>query len=233
MYYNNKLFLISYYHATCGHFIQTITELLLSDERNSPVEFPLNGTGLPIKCTWIRHQNYIRKKNNTENIDNWYNLIIPTDNENLCQAEHNKPNWNDLFTKFPYAKNIVITVSENSLLRLVANSYYKQKYKFITSLDEIDHKTSKTNIEEIVERRLKNKFIGNEIQSPYTDSFFVPEELKNKVFTIKLYDIIHNKETILNTLEIITSKKIFNSVSISYDNYLKRQKELIPWLDDK
>lgn len=244
--FQNNFYLVSYYHATSGLFIKIMLELLLYGEKiDKPIDFPLNGTAELNKIPYenpssysenfyVHHTYYMSPLSK-----NYYDHLVPfNSNSTFTYWEHCKPNWKRLFNRFPNTKNIIIQIGENTLLRQVANSYYKQKYKSIENLNDINH----TEAENEVRRRFNlrtnyntqtTNYLNKAIGVPYTDTFTIPEELKHNVFTLQLYDIIHNKEKVIETLEIVTNKKAFNNLILSYDSYLKRQVDLMPWLNDR
>ena len=71
----------------------------------------------------------------------------------------------------------------------------------------------------------------------FMNDFPVPEQYKNNLFHVNVYDIIHNRDIVLDTISKITNKPILPSIVEYYDAYLEKQEELVkthmPWLDDK
>jgi hypothetical protein len=71
----------------------------------------------------------------------------------------------------------------------------------------------------------------------FTRDFPIPEQYKNNIFHINVYDIIHNRDLVLELISKITNKPILPSIVQYYDAYLTKQEELVkthmPWLDDK
>ncbi len=165
--------------------------------------------------------------------------------------DHVVPNLDDLFTKYPLCKNIVIEIDERTVNRVQGNLFFKtlvQEFPMSLAVWEDtqnkhpyfkDYPDPRDVPVELSERYIKQ--FGNNWPlldaEFFTNSFPVPEQYKNNVFYINVYDIIHNRDIVLETLSNITNKPIVPSTIQYYDAYLVKQEELVkthmPWLDDK
>lgn len=169
----------------------------------------------------------------------------------LILYDHVVPNLDDLFTKYPLCKNIVIEMDERTINRVQGNLFFKtlvQEFpKSLTVWEDLQHKHSyfkdypdpRDVPVELSERYIKEwsrcwPFADVEF---FMNDFPIPEKYKNNLFHINVYDIIHNRDIVLETLSNITNKPIVPSIIQYYDAYLAKQEELVkthmPWLDDK
>lgn len=208
-----KTILINYLHATCGHFIQTLLYQLSTQNPNQIVKFKDNGTA-------------------ADSIDLW---SIKT---NICvHSNHNAPDWEEMFKENPGAINIIIQVDERTILRMWANSHYKQlEHEFYQKLllnsgfdfKNMDH-------EAYVRQKTYFYFSGshNTVIFPFRYGDVVPKQYSDRVHVISLYDIIHNKDLVISTLEKIVGVIALPVLYETYAIYLENQKKLIPWLDEK
>lgn len=234
MAFTNKIYLISYFHGTSGQFIRAITHLFLA-KYDKLLFFPSDGTAenlsLPIyegnECSYNLTYSY----NQLE--DNFFNCITPLNNKLFLYAEHPPPDWETLFDNFPNGKNIIIQLNESMLYRQTVNSYYKQKFNGIKDVSSIDQVLAKKTVDSNFQKFGRTQIKNNVITYPYRDTDIIPEKYKDKIFLINLYDIIHNKTKVLETLSTATNKPITKKIEASYALYLERQRKLFPWLDDK
>lgn len=210
---NNETYLISFTTGCCGVFIKTILEQILAQDHiayQRVIEFPNT------------HAHDVSFWNNSEGDSTFYpfmpastiddkkdyqSILTTYDDKPLTYREHNAPNWESFFSIFPNGKNIVITFSEKMTKYIVNFAYHKlgKNYEL-------------------------NTYNTHMFPFSYKYPLVVPNEYKDKVFEIKLEDILFNKEKVLGLLSIITNKPIPNFVDKTYDNYIKAQKETYTWL---
>ena len=215
--------------------------LMLSNNPEEILTFPDNGTAANVKgflhvdrfkCSLISDYNLLT--------DNYHTCITPYNTETFTYAEHPAPNWEKIFAKFPNTKNIIIKVSDDMILRTIANSHYKQLggSNYDERMNEGGICVDTLNHEEYVRQIWSDlthldEFIELRFSYPYRSHHIIPEQYKDRVYEIELYDIIHNKQKILGVLETVTGIKALPNVHQAYDTYLENQRKLIPWLDDR
>lgn len=233
MSFSNEIYLISYFHGTSGQFMGAMTQLFLA-KRQFIINFPEDGTAEDVLLPPYLNNQF--RCNVDKDYDllkhNFFDKLEPLNDKPFIIAEHPQPNWERFFSKFPNGRNLIIQLNEKMLYRQAANSYYKQKFKKIKDSILINQDLAKEAVEEkyrlFSRTQIKNEVIGY----PYRDTDVIPS-MYDKIFIIHLYDLIHNKMKVLETLSKFTEKPINDIIIKSYENYLEKQKKLIPWLNDE
>ena len=67
---------------------------------------------------------------------------------------------------------------------------------------------------------------------PYNEADILPDSVTDKFCKIRMQDIFHDMDKVLNQLSELTAKPIVENTRQSYINYLNAQRELIPWYND-
>lgn len=240
----NVNYLTSYRHACCGHFIQIILGSIVTNKPKQILTFPDDGTARNVMGANQFGSIFSRFKYNLlpnyiPPIHNFHEYCIPKNNCAFSWAEHSPPNWELMFSKFPRTKNILIKVSDDMILRVLANSHYKQLDNpvYIKKLQDSGIDVYNMGHQGVVQLTYETMVQADEriddmFLYPFRSKHIVPKEYSDRVYEIELYDIIHNKEKVLDILERVTGIKPHENVYLSYENYLNKQRELIPWLDD-
>jgi len=174
-----------------------------------------------------------------------FNYIINNPKDPLqpfITVEHLQPDFERLFTKFPLAKVLIITVPEDLGPRVGGNIFYK------TIID--DYETNKWYKERWVRYKEENIELANfshpkevpinlielvtKRYKPLIPQVIVPKEYTQNVFIITLKELLYDKDKVLNILKSMTNKPITAHHKKYYDLYLEKQQELVknymPWV---
>jgi len=251
-YEKTEVYLVTWQGGTCGAFITTlVNNLLFGEPSASNVVFSENGNSHPNH----RNTNWTNKfsdKLYTQNVDHIYTHIIPIDsNKPLILFDHLIPNWEKLFSIFPNAKHVKITYSKNLVPLIEANLFYKYTIEEIKDYDSpetlklwekfkenkfpnvFDNIKNFNDITPDILEKLFSKSSHNPIHPYYSDDSTIPLRYTEKVFKIKMYDILTAKDIVLDQLSNITGKQPTIDINYIYDQYLLKQDELlrtkIPW----
>lgn len=169
----------------------------------------------------------------------------------FVMIDHLIPDYNDLFSRFPECKNIVITRSKNMMLRLKGNMLFKNTCEgfpgnktYWDGIRELhasvrvyeDPNDVPVNVAEMFIKEVSQQW-PDYTHRFYDDDYPVPEQYKDNVVRIKFYDLIHNPDIVLSQLSEATGRHIVPEVKKFYQKYLEAQDNLVktkmPWLDDK
>lgn len=144
-------------------------------------------------------------------------------------AEEIIPVWDQLYKKYSNLKNILITIDHRMYKRYLLDSYVK-KNLISNNAERWMNDIQNHCLDESDSAWI---WFTKSMYWPYRANDVIPEELAGKVYRLNLYDIIHNKEVVLDDLSVITNSPINSAITETYDNYLAAQVKLYPWLDDK
>jgi hypothetical protein len=162
----------------------------------------------------------------------------------LFQLFHTRPDWEKI--RNTNSKSILITVSANMYERLQFNFYLKNIVSGGTTEDIRNYwesfpnfadnllKYDMSNIpyHELVSTLSRSSEVMEKPEYPFNDSDIIPLDVRNNICVLKLHDIIHNKEIILNSLSEFIQRPITECIHQTYDNYLIAQQKLLPSMDD-
>lgn len=165
--------------------------------------------------------------------------------------DHVLPDWELLFAQFPKFKNIRVTISPNEVIRMFANLFFKQFVEHY-SLGNPTHNywvqtqgyypyLKKYNSPKDVDLETVRRYLEDsstyDIPDCWRDECELPDQYKDKIYLIRFYDIIHNRDLVLEKISQITSRPITDKVLEFYNDYIEKQDELVkskmPWLNDK
>ena len=244
--FDNETYIISFQPGCNGNFIAKLIWSILHSTYNVPFTFPEgHAHTLPtFKSSKMAKVHWGLSPSSLE-VSRFYS-IDRIDSGVCIFLDHNVPDWDNMFKTFPNAKNIIITLSPIMYRRQYANFYYKNVVRNNTpefikqSWKEFPGVTDdvlKCDILPIPDNILRNQFERSSkhqhpFSYPFNDDSIIPDQFQDKVFPIKLYDIIHNKNYVLTNLRKITQRGVPSHVYQTYDNYLNAQYNLIPWLDE-
>lgn len=254
---NTESYVIAFEAGACGNFIKTLLFQFLYGhlpydisnfgKSHNTYHFYKNQTEIYrlVKLTSeINHYDHSKPAPHVENIIPYqYLLHDPQDSTKpFVTVEHIVPDFDSLFYKFPKAKCIIITVSEEMSPRVGGNIFFK------TIMDEYEHnKWYKTRWVQYQEEHPELKKYDHpgqltslEIQSASQKyiakipTVEVPEKYSQNVFILTLKELLYNKYKVLDLLKAITGKPYNNFHVRYYDQYLKKQKDLVdthmPWI---
>lgn len=181
-----------------------------------------------------------------------YKIINPLfKSRPLILFGHLIPDFDGLFYKYPRCKQIIVTVDNRMVERMNGNFFFKTVCEtFPGSIPQWEIiKNTHPYLAEYEDPRTlpidvaREYIINCSHQWPlqgaefFTDEYLIPDEYVSKVIRIKLYDLIHNQNVVLETLSAATESEIRPDIIKYYQSYLDTQSELVktkmPWLDDK
>ena len=222
-----EIYLISYPFGMPGRFIEVLVKQF-AQSSFIDVDFP-NGDA----PNFIHESGVIIPNNHDYTTD----ILLNTDikfREKLwfrpyVVAEEKIPDWNQLYNKYSNLKNILITIDHRMYKRCLLDSFVKKNL--------ISDNAEKW-MNDILNNCLDESepawvWFSKSMHWPYRAGDSIPEEYNGKVYRLNLYDIIHNKEAVLDDLSIITNSSINSAITETYDNYLAAQVKLYPGFDDK
>ena len=217
----NPVYLISFISGTSGKFLEVLTSLILSGDKEYTSEFI---DGVCDGRTHTKFQDSYNRLGVYPTYSRWYDsrttILDQVSLENLdfpyVFAEHPVPNWDLYFIRFPNLINIIITLDERTVQRQILNMAIKN------------------NGVPISEVALLKKLIATErcpMHFPYNTTDVYAN--KNNIVKLPYYDLIHKKDEVLTLLSDVTGLPIHDNVINMYENYLAAQYKLYPWFDDK
>ena len=236
----NETYLVGFPSGAGGNFIALLIWCLIHNDYSTIIDFPFGHSHLFPNLD----------KNNIAKI--YYPASPTTDlyadeliEPGVCLIiDHSLPDLTRLIKKFPNVKNIIITISPNMYHRVAANFYFKniaQKdplseiEKYWMGVPGVTPDFFKYDLSNIPHFELNEKF--NNVASSYHWHVGLFKDgattyPQNNAVSIRYYDLIHNKERVLETLSQITQRSISPYIHTVYENYLAAQRKLLPWLDD-
>ena len=255
---NTETYLVTWMGGSCGAFITSLVYQLVMNEPVLVDDFVFSkfghahGASLD-KC--VRYWNNIGSVRYAELYKEKIPVFLAVDplisSYPLILYDHVVPDLDELFTKYPLCKNIVIEIDKRTSNRVQGNLFFKtmvqefpgsleswkklqQEHSYLNKYDD----PNDVPIE--VSKRYIKQFGSNwPLMNAefFTSSYNIPEQYKENVFHINVYDIIHNRDLVLESISKITNKPILPSIIQYYDAYLAKQEELVkahmPWLHDK
>jgi hypothetical protein len=254
-YSNSEVYLINWLGGTSGAFITGLLDQFVNEPISSEeIVFSDSGhahdfTDNRLKNTMIDSAWEVRENSNDIPV---YMMCRPIDSTKpLILVDHNIPVYEDLFQIFPKCKVIIITRSKQMLPRLKGNMFFKNtcegfpgNKEYWDSIRELHDSVSIYQDPNEVPIEVAEEFIKSiSEQWPdnnglfFNEDFIDPNQYKDNIFRISFYDIIHNSNSVLQQLSVITNKPISPELELFYEKYLETQDNLIktkmPWLDDK
>jgi len=245
MQFDNKIYWISFREASCGSFIALIISQLLWPERSKVEDFPQSAMAdstlkqMIKDCRviggWTRETEYpvffpeARPYINVSMPMHDAIMDLPYDEPELIIISHRPPDFKRCQLRFPNGRHLVITVSETMMPRLYANFYYK-----CTTNQVFDH----DQVQEMVNFQM-GLYQRQEVTHPVDlESLWRPEtryepKVEQFIWRVDLWRIIHDSERLLEELAQWVDRPVNGIARATWANYLARQKELLPWLDDQ
>jgi len=237
-----KLYIVNYLGGACGAFLTSIIgDFLYGVTPKTISSFGNSHNNLDLKKFNYSSSNYVM---NQDKIYNCIDVIDPT--KDVLTCDHIPVDWPDFFQKYPNGTNIILTITLADVPRLWGNFFYKARAEYYDPnnsqwWDEWKNRHQPL-FSEIDDPRdmpldIAEKFLRNDtyLISPFYDNnAVIPTEYADKVFHIKMTDIIHNRDLVLDQISHITKKEIPQGVIENYDKYLEAQEHLVrtkmPWV---
>jgi hypothetical protein len=253
---NTETYLVTWLGGSCGAFITSLVyQFVVSpiDDFTFSKFGHAHGVALD-KCVgnW-KNINSVRYADFYEEKVSVFSSVDPLiSSRPLILYDHLVPNLDELFTKYPLCKNIVIEMDKRTVNRVQGNLFFKtivQEFPKSLKVWEDLQRKYPSYFKEYADPKdvpveLSERYIrewGSRWPFPNVEFFMadyaIPEQYKNNLFHINVYDIIHNRDLVLETISKITNKPILPNIIQYYDAYLAKQDVLVkthmPWLDDK
>ena len=181
-----------------------------------------------------------------------YDVIDPLDETKpLILYNHVPPNLEKLFAKYPKCKHIRISVCDKMLPRTQGNLFYKTTYehydvsqlrwdRMVFQHSYLNGYTPQNCPQELIRRYIEDTckiWPAMASDNYYTEYYEIPLDFRDRVITVPYYDIIYNRDKILDLLATLTDKPIRQDIVDFYDIYLAKQKwlmqEKMPWINDQ
>lgn len=248
---NTETYIINWPAGASGSFIASLVAHFVHDDFNSVVSDNGNShSGKDqIVNNWYIYPDIFAR---SYTIDQTHLYIAPRDDTKpFILFDHVIPEWDQLSYQYPKFKNIRVTITPNEVIRMFGNLFFKQfveEYKpndptherwlnvkqfhpYLAKFDrpdEVDEENIKRYLEDCA---------NYHIPEQWTEDCILPEQYKDKITLVKFYDVIYNKDKVLETISDITEKPITDKIEDFYQAYLEKQQKLVntrmPWLNDK
>jgi hypothetical protein len=262
MVYVNKLYHINYLSGCSGTFLQDILIQFANKECNQSVSYLNRINAHGSKLVLHYNSSFVLESVNPTGFlcynlhdpdTSFVDQIKVLNNNPIVTADHHIPEWDKIFQKFPNAKNIIVQVDARSLLRIEFNIFYKiyldhyKQYpsdpaislfwtKLVTQNSNLkNYSMDNFSFDELliaIKKYIKIKPKLHPIANIYSTEYNIPKEYSDRVIAINYYDIINNKDYVLETISVFIDEPIKPCIIESYDSYLEQQHNLFPWLKD-
>lgn len=251
VYPNTETYLINWPAGASGSFLASLVAYFVNDDFTSTIS--LNGNshqGRNVIAENWKLDPETFKRLFTHHPAHLY--IEPRyEDKPFILFDHVMPDWDLLLYQFPKVKNIKITVTQNEVVRMFGNLFFKQfvehyspgnpTSKYWEQNQEYHPYLKKYPTPDQVEladvRRYLEDTSTYQIPLEWREEYDLPENICDKVYLIRFYDIIHDAEKVLSALSDITGRPINERAIEFYNQYLEKQSELVnskmPWLNDK
>ena len=194
--------------------------------------------------------NYLMQDHTIQDSIRW----LPQGSE-VVIPDHWPPTWDDCQVKFPNSQFLIITVSEQMRRRFYANVYHKRANRRVLGQG---HVNMMENIWTNMPARrglIKNLPVfdlpdwaveiltENQCQDWPQDqvdhqTIWQPEtrystNIEQTIWRVDLWRIIHDSEQLLQELAQWLGQPVNDIARSTWANYIQRQQELLPWLNDQ
>ena len=237
------IYYIIYPPGSCGMFISLILAQMMWPKLARIEEFKDRGHADHVTLKYIENLqivNFMTEAASTF-VDNPY-FIKDTGKLSLIERikylpnkkkfifiEHYFPDVNKVYARYPNTKLLIIGYNKHMAVRLHANRYYKTTDSSHSKLKHtIYNERERWGVKEWAEKQ--SEFDTNHIAYSMPSLF---PDLESKIYRIDLYRIIHDHVNLLEDLSKWCGYTIVPECLPTYENYLKAQNELLPWLDDR
>jgi len=245
MQFDNKIYWITFREASCGSFIALIISQLLWPERSQVEDFPQSAMADSTLNQMINDCRVIGgRTRNTEypvffpearphvNVSIPLHdaiMDLPYDEPELITLSHIPPDFIRCQSKFPNGHHLVITVSEKMMSRLYANFYYKCTTNQVFTNDQVQEMVKFQM--GLYQRREVTHHV--DLEPLWQAETRYDQETEQLIWRVDLWRIIHDSQQLLNELAEWVDRPVNDIAKQTWANYLARQKELLPWLDDQ
>jgi hypothetical protein len=262
MVYDNKLYHINYLSGCSGTFLQDILMQFANKDCDQSVSYlnRINAHGSKLVLKY--NSNFELESENPTGFlcynlhdpdQSFVNQIKVLNNGPIITADHHIPEWDKIFQKFPNAKNIIVQVDKRSSLRIECNIFYKiylDHYKEFPNDSAVAeywnelkirnpnlsmYSMDNFSVDELliaIKNYIKIRPKLYPITNIYSTEYNIPSEYSDKVMAINYYDVINNKDYVLETISAFIDEPIKPCIVETYSSYLEQQYNLFPWLKD-
>ena len=233
-----EVYLITWLGGSCGAFLTSLVYEFVFDTKEPKIFSKHGNAHANLKRTnWRPLSDQIGYSPNVVKI---YECVVPKDPAKpTIFYDHLTPDWNKLFAIYPKCKNIIISVSPEDQWLVSRNLFLKYNVDCHVPGKEDSEKnwTERKNNSKVLREFASPDDIPSELitkmfspctdigryEYPFADDSVIPEEYADRVFHIKMNDLLNNKAAVLNTLSEITSRPITDELNTMYDQYLEKQ----------
>jgi hypothetical protein len=195
--------------------------------------------------------------NNTDTDNMQDHICWLPQNIDLIIPDHDPPNtWSDSQQKFPNSRYLIITVSEQMRLRFYANVYHKRedrsKVYLPKALKNLELAWANSparrgliknlpafNLPDwAVEILCLNRCQDWPCDQVDQQTIWQPEtryhpDIEQLIWRVDLWRIIHDHEQLLLELAQWLGCEVNNTARSTWANYVQRQHQLLPWINDQ
>lgn len=251
-----EIYIIFFPAGASGRFLVNILTILVKFNEDIPISLTdynsahnMNFFGgsyslknLP-KITKLTHQNPY-----------FFEYVEPTISQSFI-INHQNPNFDLIFSRFPEAKVIIISVTENDFYEVNGNSLLKNGFELLDKKNNFTtHNKESMFIENFYKTNLKQDYKGQnlpiELKKKLFDeyntittrvlkrSFYVSPNIPNKyikrTLVIPFYELMHNMDFTLQNVSNFINYKVTSNAILLYQKYLSGRKKLLsehlPWI---
>lgn len=245
---NTETFLINWWGGTCGAFITMLMYNILFPNEQIEIAPSDNGNAHTNQSV-IRKLYRVNKNIISNNMRHPYKIVGPLFlGKPLILFDHEEPDLDVFFDKFPLGKIIVIRFNNKMVPLMHGNFFFKTIMEYALNEDNdawkrfykendilIGYNSPKDIPSEIIKQLINQMTESYNIKHYYSEQYTPPEQYKDRIYFIDFYDIIFNKSKVLTQLSDITNRPITDFVNDQYDIYSAKQKELmdtkLAWID--
>lgn len=229
-------YLINYFPGSSGTFLQTLMALIYYDAaHNTFTEY-----GNAINTVNPRFYNERYEYNPIDDKPIYKNVLncIPIDsNKPVFTRSHEVPDIENLYTKYPKCKHIVIQLDYVGRIMSYTQDFIKN-FREMYRMGDINGTASKWNhfsakyfnnaktpkdVTDIQLKEYAETVAKYECMYPYDSSFDLSQ---TEMISIPLTDIHFKSQKVLDLLASILNKKIPKNAEIYYQQYLNKQHKL-------
>lgn len=252
---DQESYIISFRAGSSGRLVGTIIWGSISENSYEYRLTTFNSTH--IQTPWATSVNLEETKKQSINSiwrsNNIYSTMELVENPALITV-HSEPNFKIIFSRFPKAKIVIISLTEKDILEVATNSLLKN------GLENIQNNANTNNLEisflkdqykkhfgkefngEHIPIELRRQFfldysnrITREIRASYFINPIVPKEHLGNTLILSYHDIMHDMQYTLNEISKFINRDIKPELIDLYQKYLEGREKVIreytPWVN--
>lgn len=175
---------------------------------------------------------------------NIFDKIQLLSNKALITA-HSTVNFDEFFTKFPFGKLILVTLTEDDLFEVYSNSLLKNGFENFKSsrmdypdkiyiLNKYKEKFGVNPIDDNFSDEFKKELLIPYFNSTFkvgADNYFmnvvIPDEYKSKILLLPYNQLVNDKNLTLRNISAFINRNIPSNIIRFYDEYLNGRNQLV------